>query len=322
MHQSTANQLMVYLSVTDWITSVTYLTTIPLNLYPRTFSSDVACKLIFFCNVSAFSCSLVMVFLVTIDRFLTVYEPFSTWKFTPFRCKLITAGFIAITCGSTIPDLLMAQVREIDVQSIEANVTVKGHQCGKSEQGELLLLEKISNLFKIVCFVSILTCFVVMYYLIARKVNKSKQKFLKHHINEHLNKALDLNTRTTTLDDSHKAENGTITSFQSNQIQALATPEDTRKDIRQETAVKQRQRNTTNDINCKITLMIFLMAIASTVSMMPYCVRVFVSGWPWWWELLNNAAAINSSVNPFIIGFCNSEFRVYVKSILRCRNVK
>ena len=161
-----------------------------------------------------------------------------------------------------------------------------------------------------------------MYYLIARKVYKSKQNFLKHHINEHSNKALDLNTRTTTLDDSHKAENGTITSFQSNQIQALATPEDTRKDIRQETAVKQRQRNTTNDINCKITLMIFLMAIASTVSMMPYCVRVFVSGWPWWWELLNNAAAINSNVNPFIIGFCNSEFRVYVKSILRCRNVK
>ncbi|KAH3858820.1 hypothetical protein DPMN_101460 [Dreissena polymorpha] len=60
-------------------------------------------------------------------------------------------------------------------------------------------------------------------------------------------------------------------------MQNLATPEDTLKDIRQETAVKQRKRNTINDINLNITLMIFLMAITSIVSMMSYCLINYVS---------------------------------------------
>ncbi|KAH3858799.1 hypothetical protein DPMN_101435 [Dreissena polymorpha] len=327
MHKSTANQLLVYLSVTDWIASLVSATTITYDLYQVRFTSDVACKLMIFCNVCAISCSLAMVFIVTIDRFLTVYEPFPTWKFTPFHCKLFTAGLFAFTCGSSIPDFLVAGVEEVNVQIIEANVTLKGHNCGIPDTGEFFWLSKVFYIVKIVDFALIFTCFVVMYYLIARKVYKSKQNMLKHHINEHSNKALNINTRNKTLDDSHKSVNGTNASFESNQMQNLATPEATLKDIRQETAVKQRKRNTINDINLNITLMIFLMAITSIVSMMPYCLINYVSRLkryesPWWIILFSNTSAINSSVNPFIIGFCNSEFRIYVKNVLRCRSVK
>ncbi|KAH3795355.1 hypothetical protein DPMN_148905 [Dreissena polymorpha] len=142
---------------------------------------------------------------------------------------------------------------------------------------------------------------------------------LKHHINEHSNKALDKNTRVTTHDTSHKAVNCTNASFESNQMQNLATPEDARMNIRQETTVKQRKRD---DINLNITLMVFLMAITSFVRMMPHCVLALVSRLrrdenPWWIAMWAGAVAINSSVNPFIIGFCNSEFRVYVKNVFR-----
>ncbi|KAH3794857.1 hypothetical protein DPMN_148395 [Dreissena polymorpha] len=150
---------------------------------------------------------------------------------------------------------------------------------------------------------------------------------LKHHMNEHSNKAQDINTRNTALDESHKSVNDTNATFESNHMQNHATSEDTRKVIRQETAVKQRKRNTTNDINFKLTLMVFLIAMTSFVSMMPYCLMTLVHTLkryesPWWIQLISNTTAINSSLNPFIIGYCNSEFRVYVKNVIRCRNVQ
>ncbi|KAH3795356.1 hypothetical protein DPMN_148941 [Dreissena polymorpha] len=150
MHKSTENQLLVYLAVTVWISCLTNFTTITLDLYPVTFTSNVACKLMSFGNVSAISSSLVMVFILTIDRFFTVYEPFQTWKLTPLRCKLFTAGLFALTCGSSIPHLFMAEVKEIDLQIIEANVTFKGHQCEITVTGDFCWLSTASYIVKIV----------------------------------------------------------------------------------------------------------------------------------------------------------------------------
>ncbi|KAH3807845.1 hypothetical protein DPMN_136192 [Dreissena polymorpha] len=213
-----------------------------------------------------------------------------------------------------------AKAEEIEVHIIEANVTRKGHQCNTSFAGELSGFMEVFNIYKIVSFILVFTSYIVMYSLIARKVYKSEQKMLKHHINEHSNKALDLNKCDSTLDDSHIAVKCAKAGVEANHIQNRAQL----KDIREETAVKQRPRNTKNDINRKITLMLILMALASFLAFTPYFViRATTSlkkyEYPWWMALLFHAYVIQSNVNPFIIGSCNSEFRVY---ILRCRSVK
>ncbi|KAH3877877.1 hypothetical protein DPMN_001757 [Dreissena polymorpha] len=150
---------------------------------------------------------------------------------------------------------------------------------------------------------------------------------LKHRIDEHAIKELALNTRNARRQKSRKAAKNTEARFEPNQIQTLAIQEGTRKDIRKDTAVDKRQRNTDKDINRKITLMIVLMAVASFLAFTPYFVIIQTTSlkkyeYPWWMALLFHAYVIQSSVNPFIIGSCNSEFRAYVKNILRCRSVK
>ncbi|KAH3877874.1 hypothetical protein DPMN_001753 [Dreissena polymorpha] len=83
----------------------------------------------------------------------------------------------------------------------------------------------------------------------------------------------------------------------------------------------------TRTSNRKITLMIVLMAVASFLAFTPYFVIRQTTSlkkyeYPLWMALLFHAYVIHSSVNPFIIGSCNSKFRAYVKNIRRCRSVK
>ncbi|KAH3779926.1 hypothetical protein DPMN_157735 [Dreissena polymorpha] len=90
--------------------------------------------------------------------------------------------------------------------------------------------------------------------------------------------------------------------------------------------VPSRNDNRNKQLRRRITVMVGLMAAASIASLLPYFLIQLIAKYkryeyPMWLSLLNHTYVLNSAVNPFILGFCNTDFRLFVKNLLfvRCK---
>ncbi|KAH3850205.1 hypothetical protein DPMN_092612 [Dreissena polymorpha] len=87
-----------------------------------------------------------------------------------------------------------------------------------------------------------------------------------------------------------------------------------------------RNDNRTKQLRRRITVMVGLMAAASIASLLSYFLIQLIAKYkqykyPMWLSFLNHTCVLNSAVDPFILGFCNTDFRLFVNNLLfvRCK---
>ncbi|KAH3780234.1 hypothetical protein DPMN_158044 [Dreissena polymorpha] len=149
-----------------------------------------------------------------------------------------------------------------------------------------------------------------MYTLIIRKVKRRKTIANIKTPSMELSSSIKMDLGTTTDNsDASQSNSGNTECLKTTSAEDVIPNEPSRKQLRR-----------------RITVMMGLMTAASIASLLPYFLIQLIAEYkryeyPMWLSLLNHTYVLNSTVNPFILGFCNTDFRSYVISLLcfRCK---
>ncbi|KAH3780235.1 hypothetical protein DPMN_158045 [Dreissena polymorpha] len=275
----------------------------------------IFCQFIGYSANTLATCSFFIVFLIGIDRFLTMYASSSSTKLSLKEAKIFTVGFIVFSFGFAVPDFYAIGIVEYKVE-IATNVTLKGHYCTDSD--DYKNVRKNHSIVKAATIIIISVALVAMYALIAGKIRtsfygKGQTNAASPIRQERQTEVTDIETVTQqnlSIDDTVETNTSATYDSQNDTIDCT-----NRRYIPRVYKVN-RQR-----LVHRITLMAFLMTVVSIGSLIPFCVIKFASplkkyDYPLWMNLLYHTYVLSSCVNPFIIGFCNKKFRQYCKAIL------
>ncbi|KAH3779872.1 hypothetical protein DPMN_157680 [Dreissena polymorpha] len=305
--------LLKAISLIDLVTCLCLPFKTSLLFASSTFTSDISCKLLMYSSNACLGSSSFVFSLIGVDRFLTVHSGPSKVKLTLRSTKYLTIGSVLGACVFAIPDLLAAGIRtyKCTIQQT-TNMTSTCHSCHDSAKHSELA--QIHRLIKVTfVFVSSVTL-IIMYALIARKLKKSTVTSRSMNIST-LPSSNDVSL-SNILDVQQQNGFSTDSNDQFKENKSCMFP-----------ITQKRQTSHMRSLSQRITLMAFLMTIVSLLSIVPYFVIKYASytngieylnEYPLWLKLLYHTYVLGSCLNPFIIGYCNTQFRDYVKGILCC----
>ncbi|KAH3773217.1 hypothetical protein DPMN_174574 [Dreissena polymorpha] len=276
-----------------------------------TFESEYLCKLINFTGNASVAVSVLLVFLIGVDRFFTMYLNATKLKLTLTWTKLLNVGCYIVGLINAIPDYFLADTVDFDV-IFKTNFTLTIKHCTDSRDYESI--RKSNSCMKVSLCVAIAVCLIVMYSLIARKVNISAHR-----------RDVSLQRTPRNLQDCTVAGNDfdrqTACDFPTdgNAIDLSIAEHDSAKS--NDNPRVQKRRSTNPTLGKRITFMAFLMTLVSIVSLTPYCVIKFALSiqkydFSLGMNLLYHTYVFNNFANPFVIGYCNTKFRAYGKGLL------
>ncbi|KAH3780142.1 hypothetical protein DPMN_157952 [Dreissena polymorpha] len=343
--KSTTNLIFAILSFADLFTCMILFSTTAPIFYSYTFNNALACKIIMYASNAWVATSFLVIFLLGVDRFLTVYMPITNWKLTSKSAILSAVGILLFSSGMCVPDFMTAEITRFDVR-VNDNVTLAAEQCVNADPGKNKHLKKFFSMIKVAIVSIVCLCLIVMYILIAKKVKalKPNQDTGLNH-GENAKHAHDLQftdeyTSSGFIDKSVDICATAVGSCQrSPSIQTARIVRATKSNassacscFSSQTSVKSRMsartvRSTITNLTSRnrmlkrrITLMVFLMVMVSIISLFPNTIIKMSSlqrhEYPMWMTLLYHTYVLNNCANAFIIGYCNSAFRAYVKSLM------
>ncbi|KAH3884534.1 hypothetical protein DPMN_008516 [Dreissena polymorpha] len=231
-------------------------------------------------------------------------------------------------------DIWLVERTPVDVHVMSINRTITGAHCMHSKRPELKGIITVFHIFDLCTLVSISIPTIVIYSLIARKVASVRKhlddysKTSRHTPN--VNKIECGQHCTITLSEDTADRGQQVVATESVHVISVSSTEENTITTSQVVQLVDRQLKSTNRskrntrTETRITIMIFVMNAASLLSFVPYFVMSLLHTYDHtssaWEVLAHRSYVINSTLNPFIIGFFNSEFRRFiVDRILFCR---
>ncbi|KAH3805676.1 hypothetical protein DPMN_133982 [Dreissena polymorpha] len=310
--KSAANLVLTALSGNDFICSILLLASTAMLVNSMTYTNVAACKLQGFLNHVFVSNSLLLLFILALDRYFSIGNT-SKWKSLFARRKTVMCNIVCTSGLSiclSIRELFFFDVVPKDF-TVAENVTVKGNRCMITSEKRLT---KIANAFNIIDFILILviiTAMLTLYSLIIRKVS-----FVGKRRSTRVNIGTDESQSTEVSEMSLKAVKQ---SPDENTVVARNRPSK----IRQNTINVRKSLHWSSTIERRLTQMACILTLASVLSFVPYfvvsIVAKFHKGLPIWARIVYRSYALNSTMNPYLIGYYNSEFRAFIKNIITCR---
>ncbi|KAH3825307.1 hypothetical protein DPMN_127181 [Dreissena polymorpha] len=307
----TSNFLLASLSFVDCFACLCLsLNTVTL-FKTATFESEYLCKLISFTGNASVAASVLLVFLICVDRLFTICLNATKLKLTLTWAKFLNVGCYIVGMLNAIPDYFLTDTVDFDV-IIKTNLTVTIKHCTDSRDYESI--RKSNSCMKMSLYVAITLCLIVMYSLIARKVNISARR-----------RDVSLQRTPRNLHNCTVAENdfdrqtACDVPTESNEIDSSIAEHDSAKST-DNPRIQKSRRSTSSTLGKRITFMTFLMTVVSIVSLTPYCVIKFSLSvkkydFSLGLNLLYHTYIFNNFANPFIIGYCNTKFRAYGKGL-------
>ncbi|KAH3805760.1 hypothetical protein DPMN_134067 [Dreissena polymorpha] len=310
--KSTATLVLTALSGNDWICSIVLLSSTAGLVHSMTYTHVAACKLQGFLNHIFVKNSTLLLFILALDRYFSICK-ISKWKSLFAERKTVVCKIICTTGLSilfSIRELVFFEVGPIDF-TIADNITVIGNRCMITREKRLA---KISTAFEIIDFILILVIMIVMltlYTLIIRKVSS-------------VGKRRRLTPNNVAMDDCQSTQVSEISSTTEKQIpnETNVVERNTPKTICPNTYVTTTD-HWSSTIKRRLTQMAFVLTLASVLSFVPYFVVSIIAKLhkvlPIWARIVYRSYALNSTMNPYLIGYYNSEFREFIKNIITCR---
>ncbi|KAH3725496.1 hypothetical protein DPMN_051340 [Dreissena polymorpha] len=245
-----------------------------------------------------------------------------------------------------VPDFMIAGITKFDAR-VNDNLTLAAEQCVNANPGKNTHLKKYFSIIKIAVVSSATLCLIVMYILIAKKVKSSKpkqetdldnmedekhakdlQSTNEYTSSECLDKSVDIcATSSVSCEPSSSLRTARIERAAHSNASVACSGPSSQNSVKSSLSVLTVRSTHIKPLGFRnrllgkrITLMVFLMALVSIVSLFPNTIIKMSSlqrhEYPMWMTLLYHTYVLNSCVNPFIIGYCNTSFRKFVKSIL------
>ncbi|XP_052808286.1 uncharacterized protein LOC128237105 [Mya arenaria] len=386
MNRSVNTLFLTVLSLNDLLTSIILLDSILDVVYSINFTSKIGCKFLTSINRIFITSSFLLIFLIAVDRFMTIFLMIPRITFSIRSSKIAILAMYILTISTTVPEFIITEPIETIVDSAgERNVTIVGFNC-RSGGSNNKQLKNVMKGWRLAESVVVLTCLVsiaVIYSLIAIKVACVRNKLHRHkerrqhelntekyrhgkHVHEsamnsdiivgeeverNFNKdtvdETEINVDECTTDEIDATRNETDEDNET-QVSDEATVEITEMETRNTfqnvsstetlhdsiTIVNQAKTPKTKSLKRKktkakqnrnterrITLMMFVMTLASVLSFAPYYAILLGSmenqfEYNIWKRILIRSFLLNSSINPFVIGYFNSDLRKYFKSVV------
>ncbi|XP_052218446.1 5-hydroxytryptamine receptor 1D-like [Dreissena polymorpha] len=310
--KSAATLVLTALSGNDLICSILLLASTAMLVNSMMYTNVAACKIQGFINHVFIMNSMLLLFILALDRYFS-FGNTSKWKSLFARRKTVMCNIVCTTGLSicfSIRELVFFDVVPIDF-TVAENVTVKGNRCMITSEKRLA---KIANAFNIIDFMLILGIMIAMltlYSLIIRKVSSVGKR-----------RSARINIGT---DESQSAEVSEISlkavkqSPNENTVVVRNRPST----IRQNTFNFRTTLHWSSTIERRLTQMACILTLASVLTFVPYFVVSIVAEFhkelPIWARIVYRSYALNSTMNPCLIGYYNSEFRAFIKTSITCR---
>ncbi|KAH3805764.1 5-hydroxytryptamine receptor 1D-like [Dreissena polymorpha] len=311
--KSAATLVLTALSGNDLICSIVLLSSTAGLVHSMTYTNVAACKLQGFLNHVFVMNSMLLLFILALDRYFSICQT-SKWKSLFARRKPVVCNIVCNTGLSilfSIRELVFFKVEPIDFIVAE-NVTVMGNHCMITREKRLA---NIATAFNIIDFIVILVIMIVMltlYTLIIRKVSAVGKR-----------RRLTLNNSATVDRQSTKVSDISSTAEKQTPNETTVVVRNSPSTIRPNTTYVSTTDHWSSTIERRLTQMAFVLTLASVLSFVPYFVVSIIASihkvLPIWTRILYRSYALNSTVNPYLIGYYNSKFREFIKNIITCR---
>ncbi|KAH3805683.1 5-hydroxytryptamine receptor 1B-like [Dreissena polymorpha] len=311
--KSAATLVLTALSGNDLICSIVLLSSIAWFLHSMTYTNIAACKFHGFLNHVFVMNSMFLLFVLALDRYLSICFT-SKWKSLFARRKTVMCNIVCTTGLSilfSIRELVFFDVVPIDF-TVAENVTLKGNRCKTTSEKRRAKIAKAFNIFDFILVLIIMILMLTLYTLIIRKVSSVGQRRRSTRNN-------------AAPDDSQPTDVSEISvnAVEQSPNENTVVVRNKTSTIRQNTITVSKSLHWSATIERRLTQMAFILTLASVLSFIPYFVVSIIGTihkvLPMWALVLYRSYALNSTMNPYLIGYYNSEFREFIKKIITCR---
>ena len=171
--------LIIVLAMIDLSTCIVLFNQIISIRYTFTFTSQTGCKIMVFLSYSFLTSSVLIMFLICIERHRKLCRPFG-WQFSLRSCKWTIAGLIALANIWSARHIPILAVVTLNLTTIDGEV-INGYYCENTRDENLSVIKTLSHTSDTVFIFIVIALFVILYSHIGRTLLKSRQK-LKHSL--------------------------------------------------------------------------------------------------------------------------------------------
>lgn len=292
---STTQMFVVALSVCDLLTcAISIPFEIALLYHPFTFQNDIACRIMVFFITVVIICSGLIVFMIAIDRYRLICRSFED-QLTLANSKKIIVLLTFISVFLSFP-MLFIHGKENRIVKQCGNI---GEICSLAKSFEGTIFIFFYYTFGVTCWAVIFIVIMILYYSIAKRILEI-DKIKKHKFKRFLKYS------------------SAIFQFTDQEIEDIPADKLNIRRIRK-SSLHPIQSNS----------IFFIITVLWVTSYVPHFISIY-------WNLsvknfydtasqkdqLMNAFLMvsyypNCSINPYIYGLCNRQFRVEVKDLFR-----
>ena len=293
--------LVTVLALNDLMCSLAMIDHIIIMRYLIRYFSELGCQLTYVINHFLVLNSIILLNPIGMERCLRVCTLNPNYQVTKPKAMFMIGSVAFYSFVMAIRHFVIVGIEEMDIV-VSANLTVVGHVCSLRQETQYATAIDVFHIMDIAGFVLTNIFLAFAYGLMAKKIGLVRSKIGAYPI-------------ATTAAASHSG-NMSLTVEGSN---ASATGSGTSK------SVKLCRRR--NNQERKINIMLGTITLSSLLSFLPYfyvviLVKPQASPGAYTYSPLVQAGwrsfMLNSSINPYIIGFFNTNFRTFVINLFPC----
>lgn len=315
------------LAVIDLIASVvTSSFSISINVLPVMYSSDIACKLLWYTGMTIIGASALTLMVIAINRYLKICKPFAKQIRRKVKKWLVVVIVIVPSLVSS-PCFLFYGTVQIESKAYQ----VTGYRCSSLTAG----VPKVALAFKSILFLIVLAIIIivsVLYILIAKEIFKRSR----------IRKQMSLSKVQLTLVKSEECKSVFYDIDETEDIDSNSMEQS--KDVKRDTDSEYKRapnystlpsKSDSESRHCRvsgfqITIIFMIISAVFAVSFMPKLILMVVESIDveFWtgltpsqlagFEFLYTLIIINNIINPFIYGLFDQKFRSELKNMWCC----
>ena len=327
--RNTTTFLLKTLTLNDCLASLVNVFLIYDSTHSFMYPSDILCKIHGFLLHFFTANSMLLLIPLAMDRFACVVLALSKRKFSITAARGVVVFYFVFSALIGLPQLLVSSgVDSVEV-TLPENITITGFGCMFNFKHDNLSQIVFHIMDMVVICISLIILF-VLYGGIAITLRRlSDSVGTDEKSTGHLKNSRPMKLFKESTQSENDSETGNHTPSEENSGSYASTTVAIRNKKRTRlyagARLTRQQRN--HAIQLKITLMMFVITMASVISYGGYFyVRIFHNQFdntlsPGL-KVLLRTIGVNSTLNPYVIGFFSTDFRQFLYEILLCKLLK
>jgi len=326
--RNTTTFLLKTLTLNDCLASLVNVFLIYDSTHSFMYPSDLLCKIHGFLLHFFTANSMLLLIPLAMDRFACVVLALSKRKFSITAARGVVVFYFVFSALIGLPQLLVSSgVDSVEV-TLPGNITITGYGCINFKHDNLSQI-----VFHIVDMVVICISLIILFVLYGgiaitlKRLSHSFETCDKSTAHIKNNSPMKLFKEATQSENDSETGNQTPSEENSCSYASTTVAILNKKRTRLHAGARLTRQQRNHAIQLKITLMMFVITVASVISYGGYFyVRIFHNQFdntlsPGL-KVLLRTIGVNSTLNPYVIGFFSTDFRQFLYEILLCKLLK